>query len=191
MRFVHTACAFILFLFSSSLYAATETYTLDPSHSFVEWQISHFDFSHPTGKWYVEGTLKLDEKNPKDSQITINIPIANLVTGIPKLDEHLKSADFFDAAKYPVATFVSNKIEMTGDKSAKVYGTLTVHGVSKPIVLNVKLNKIGMSPIANKKTAGFAASTQLKRSDFGINAYLPGLGDEVDIHIESEANLAG
>ena len=77
---------------------------------------------------------------------------------------------------------------MTGKESAKVYGTLTMHGVSKPVVLDVKLNKLGMSPITNKKTAGFTATTKLKRSDFNIKAYLPGLGDEVEIAIESEAN---
>lgn len=167
--------------------AATESYTLDPSHSYVEWHISHFGFSSPSGKWTAEGTLTLDEAKPKNSKINVTVPIDSLVTGVVKLDEHLKDKDFFDVSQYPTAAFVSDKVEMIGKNKAKVYGMLTVHGVSKPITLNVSLNKIGESPITHKKTAGFTATTTLKRSDFGISKYAPGLGDEVKINIEAEA----
>jgi len=167
---------------------AAETYQLDPGHTYVLWHISHFGFSNPSGKWYAKGTLILDETKPQDSKLDVTINTADIDTGIPKLDEHLKNKDFFDVARYPTATFVSHKIQMTGKETAKVFGTLSLHGVSKPVVLDVKLNKIGMSPIKNKKTARFSATTQLKRSDFDINAYLPGLGDEVKINIEAEAN---
>jgi len=167
---------------------ASDTYTLDPGHSYVLWRISHFGFSNPTGKWYANGTIILDETKPENSQVKVTIDTATIDTGIPKLDEHLKSKDFFDVKEYPTATFVSNKVKMTGKDSAKVFGTLTLHGVSKPVVLDVKLNKLGMNPVSNKFTAGFSAKTTLKRSDFGIKAYLPGLGDEVKIDIESEAN---
>lgn len=168
---------------------AADTYTLDNTHSYVLWHINHFGFSNPSGKWMADGTLMLDEKKPQDSKINVTIKVANIDTGIPKLDEHLKTADFFDVAQYPTATFVSDKIDVTGKDSAKVHGMLTIHGVTKPITLDVKLNKLGMSPIANKKTAGFTATATLKRSEFGINKYLPGLGDEVKINIEAEANM--
>lgn len=177
----------LTFSFSAN---ATETYTLDPNHSYVLWHINHFGFSNPSGKWMVNGTLTLDEKNPKDSKIDVTINVGDVITGIPKLDEHLKSDEFFSIAKFPVATFVSDKVTVTGKNTALVHGILTVHGVSKPITLNVTLNKLGVSPITNKKTAGFTARTELKRSDFGINAYLPGLGDEVKIDIEAEASAA-
>ncbi len=170
-------------------FAAPETYTLDSSHSYVMWHINHFGFSNPSGKWMVDGTLILDETKPQNSKVDVTIHMDGLSTGVAKLDEHLKSEDFLDVAKYPTATFVSDKVTMTGKGSAKVHGMLTVHGVSKPVTLDVKLNKLGMSPIANKKTAGFAATAKLKRSDFGISKYLPGLGDDVTINIESEANL--
>ncbi len=169
----------------SSISVAADTYVLDPGHTFVLWHINHFGFSNPTGKWMANGTLILDEKDPKNSKVDVLIPLANLTTGIPKLDTHLNSKDFFDVTTYPSAKFVSNKVEVTG-QTAKVYGTLTLHGVSKPVVLDVTLNKIGISPITNKKTAGFSAKTQVKRSDFGINKYLPGLGDDVTIEIEAE-----
>lgn len=177
----------LTFSFSAN---ATETYTLDPNHYYVLWHINHFGFSNPSGKWMVNGTLTLDEKNPKDSKIDVTINVGDVITGIPKLDEHLKSDEFFSIAKFPVATFVSDKVTVTGKNTALVHGILTVHGVSKPITLNVTLNKLGVSPITNKKTAGFTARTELKRSDFGINAYLPGLGDEVKIDIEAEASAA-
>jgi polyisoprenoid-binding protein YceI len=174
--------------FSFSLTAeAAETYALDPTHSYVLWHISHFGFSNPSGKWMVNGTLILDEKKLQDSKLNVTIQVANVDTGIAKLDEHLRSKDFFDVAQFPTATFVSDKIDVSG-KTAKVHGILTVHGVSKPVTLDVTLNKLGMSPVSNKKTAGFTASTKLKRSDYGMVTYLPGLGDEVNINIEAEAN---
>lgn len=178
----------ITVFFSSSVFAA-ETYTLDPEHTYVLWHISHFGFSNPSGKWMANGTLVLDEQKPQNSKLNATIQVADISTGIPKLDEHLKSADFFDVAKYPTATFVSDKIILVGTKIAKVHGILTVHGVSKPETLIVKLNKMGTSPITQKKTAGFTAMTKIKRSDFGIDKYLPGLGNDVLINIEAEGAL--
>jgi polyisoprenoid-binding protein YceI len=180
---------FSVFLFLPFLAYAdtTETYTLDPGHSYVSWQINHFGFSNPSGKWLANGTLSVDEKKPQNSKVNVVIKVADVVTGIPKLDEHLRNADFFDTDKYPDATYVSDKIVVTGKDTAKLYGTLTLHGVSKPVTLNVKLNKSGVSPITNKKTAGFTATADLKRSDFGITKYLPGLGDKVKLNIEVEA----
>ncbi len=178
----------ILILFSSTVYAAPETYQLDPTHSYVLWHISHFDFSNPSGKWLVsKGTLILDKDKPQNSKVDVTIQVADMITGIPELDKHLQSAAFFDVAKFPLATFVSNKVTLSGRNQAKVEGILTVHGVSKPITLNVKLNKMGINPISNKEAVGFTASTTLKRSDFGISTLLPGLGDEVKIDIEAEA----
>lgn len=168
---------------------AAETYTLDPMHTYVLWHVNHFGFSNPSGKWMAEGTLLLDEANPQQSKLNVTIHTGDIVTGIPKLDEHLKGDQFFDVAKFPTATFVSDKIVMTGKDKAEVHGVLTVHGISKPVTLNVVMNKLAMSPLNNKKTAGFSATAQLKRSDFGINAYLPGLGDEVKIEAEAEAYL--
>lgn len=180
----------LLFIFVSTGYAAAETYRFDPNHSYVLWHINHFGFSNPSGKWFVNGTLIVDETKPQDSKVNVAINMADMNTGIPKLDEHLKSQEFFDVARYPTAAFVSKKINITGKNTAKVQGVLTLHGISRPVTLAVKLNKLGISPITNKKTAGFTANTHIKRSDFGINAYLPGLGDDVVIEIEAEAAKA-
>lgn len=118
------------------------------------------------------------------------IKLANLVTGIPELDKHLKSKLFFDVERFPTATFISNKIDVLSKTTAKVHGMLTLHGISKPVTLDVTLNKVGKNPINDKMTIGFTATTEIKRSDFGINAYLPNLGDEVKIDINAEAYQA-
>lgn len=169
---------------------AADTYTLDPSHTNIFWHADHFGFSTPSGKFSdVSGTLVLDEQKPENSKVDVTIKTASLVTGIPKFEEHLKSKDFFDVAKFTQATFVSDKVTVTGKDTAKVAGVLTLHGVSKPVVLDVKLNKIGEHPMTKEKAAGFSATTTVKRSDFGMSYALPGVADEVKITIESEANI--
>ncbi|HEU5048274.1 MAG TPA: YceI family protein [Rickettsiales bacterium] len=170
-------------------FASPETYTLDPMHTAVEFHINHFGFSNPSGKFMnIQGTLVLDQQNPAASKVNVTIPIANLDTDIAKLDEHVKGKEFLDAEAFPTATYVSDRVDLNGKDSAVVHGTLTLHGVSKPVALNVKLNKLDKN-MMNKMTAGFTASTSINRSDFGIDRYLPGLGDQVKIDIESEANL--
>lgn len=177
----------LLFLFCAMSAQAADRYVVDPSHSYVLWHINHFGFSNPSGKWFAEGSLQLDQAHPQNSKVSITIPVANFVTGNPELDKHLGKEIFFDIAHFPTATFVSNKVTVTSNTTAKVQGILTVRGVSKPVTLDVTLNKIGMNPISVKETVGFTASTTLKRSDFGITTLLPGLSDAVKINIEVEA----
>lgn len=166
---------------------APETYTLDPQHTAVVWNINHFGFSNPSGKWYASGKLILNPATPQNSQVDANIQVGSLVTGNPQLDEHLKSKLFFDVAQYPVATFKSDQVKMISKDSALVIGMLTLHGITKPLTLKVHLNKEGVNPINNKMTAGFSADATLKRSDFGMTSFLPGLSDKVVLHIEAEA----
>jgi polyisoprenoid-binding protein YceI len=178
-------CVASLFFFSFPLFAA-DTYQLDSNHTFVVWQVSHFGFSNPSGKWYASGTIVLDKNNPKNSKVTVNINMNDLVTGIPRWDEHLKGPEFFNVEKFPTATFVSDQVTLIGKESAKIKGLLTFHGVTKPVVLDVKLNKINVSPVTNKETAGFSASTVIKRSQFGMTSYTPGISDDVKLTIEAE-----
>lgn len=182
--------AFATLLAIAPTLSHAETYTLDSSHTNIDWRISHFGFSSPSGKFTkAEGTLVLDEKDPSKSSVKVTLSPTNVITGIEKLDEHLKGKDFFNVAEFPDASFVSTAVKVTGKDTALVTGNLTVHGVTKPVTLKTKLNKIAVN-MFNKKTAGFSATTTIKRSDFGIVTYLPNLGDEVEIHIEVEANLA-
>lgn len=181
---------FLNFLLLSSLsFGAVENYQFDPNHTFVLWHVNHFNFSNLTGKWLAEGNLMLDDKNPAKSTVKVTIKMAELSTGIPKLDEHLKGADFFDVEKYPTATFESTKVVVSG-KTAKVTGTLTLHGVSKPITLDMKLNQMAVHPISEKKAVGFSGKAHLKRSEFDVGAYTPHVSDDVNLEIEAEASLA-
>jgi polyisoprenoid-binding protein YceI len=170
--------------------SAAETYRLDPLHTAVVWHVSHLGFSTPSGKFMnIDGTLVLDPRNLAASKVNVTIPIALMDTGVPKMDEHLKSKDFFDAATYPTATFISNTVDVTSKDTAVVHGTLTLHGVSKAVDLDVRINKLGEN--YNKvPTAGFSATATIKRSDFGITYFLPVLPDEIRLEIETEANSA-
>jgi polyisoprenoid-binding protein YceI len=109
---------------------------------------------------------------------------------VPKLDEHLKSADFFDAAKYPDITFKSTKVEKVGASGLKIVGNLTIHGVTKPVTLNAKINKIGENPMMKKASAGFDATTTIKRSEFGVDKYVPNVSDEIPVRITFDSHAA-
>lgn len=184
---------FLSILFVVEVQAAapiTTNYTLDPLHSYVLWRINHFGFSNPSGKWMTQGTLVLDERQPNNSHVNVTVNVANITTGVPALDKHLQGPLFFNVEKFPTATFVSNKVEVTSKNTAKITGLLTIRGVTKPLILDATLNKMGINPINNLETAGFSATTSLRRSDFGINTLLPDLSDNVQLQIEIEANKA-
>ncbi|MDR3442303.1 MAG: YceI family protein [Legionella sp.] len=176
-----------LFTFSAALHAETEVFTLDNNHTYVAWTIKHLGFSTQTGKWYASGQLVLDKDHMEKSKVDVTINVADIVTGLPELDKHLKGKLFFDVEQFPKATFVSNKVIVEGKNKAKVEGVLTLRGVSKPVVLNVTFNKEAMNPINNKMTVGFSATATIKRSDFGMSSLLPALGDEVDLFVGAEA----
>lgn len=186
-RIVRRYLLTILVALSANLHAAAETLTLDDKHSYVLWRIKHLGFSTQSGKWYVKGQAILDQEQPQNSKVMATIDVGNFVTGIPELDKHLKGKLFFDVEQFPTATFASDKVELTSKNTAKVYGKLTLRGITQPVTLLVTLNKIGKNPVTDRMTAGFSATTELKRSDFGMNALLPDLGDEVAIEIGAEA----
>ena len=166
---------------------AADTYTFDKSHTNIMWFASHLGFSDSMGQFMdYDGKLVLDEDKPENSSVEVTIKTASVMTGIEKFDDHLRSPDFFDSAKYPDAVFKSTKVELTGEKSAKVEGELTMLGKTKPLTLDVTLNKIGENPFAEKTVAGFSATATIYRSHYGINYALPAVPDEVDIRIETE-----
>ncbi len=182
---------FFGFLFNlNNAVASKWNYKLDPSHTSIDWKASHFGFSKPGGKFaQIEGNLYFDEKKPANSEIEAIIKISNLVTGSKSFNDHLKSKDFFDESNFPIAKFRSTKIKMTGKNTANVYGNLTIKDVTKRVVLKTKLNKVGINPITQKKSAGFTANVVIKRSEFGINYGIPSISDKVELEIEAEAGL--
>ncbi len=168
--------------------AAPVTYALDPGHTHVFFSWTHFGFSHPAGRFdKIEGDFQFDAADPTKSSLTVTIPISSIDTGVARLDEDLRGADFFDAAKFPTATFKSTRVRRVGAHGLKVDGTLTIHGVTKPAILDVTINKIGVHPMGGRPAAGFDATTTIKRSDFGIAKYVPNVSDEIAISISTEA----
>ena len=179
-----------LALMASAPAFAADTYKLDPNHTAVVFEYLHGGFSHMQGKFMnADGSVTLDQDNPANSHVEVSFAIDGVNTGVPGLDAHLKSPDFFDAAKFPTATFKSTKVDIVkpaaGAKptQAKVTGDLTIHGVTKPAVLDVTLNKLS----DDGAKAGFTASTTIKRSDFGMDKYVPMVSDEISISVDSEA----
>ncbi len=172
------------------VHADPVTYKLDPGHTNVLFTWNHFGYSNPTANLGIsEGTLVFDEKNPAKSSVEVTLPLSNLDTHVTKLDEHLKKADFFDAEKFPTVTFKSTKVEAAGNGKFKVTGDLTVHGVTKPVVLDATLNKVGPHPMMKVQAIGFDATTTIKRSYFGVAMYVPNVSDEIKIHITTEASV--
>lgn len=169
---------------------AADTYTLDPAHTTVIWQANHFGFSNPHGLFsMIEGTVTLDETAPEKSHVNVTVNTGNLFAGNPKFEDHLKSKDFFNVGEFPTATFKSTKVEKTGDNTAKVTGNLTMLGITKPLTLDVTLNKKGEHFMTKAPTVGFSATGVIKRSEWGMNFGIPGVSDEVPITIEAEGNM--
>ena len=173
-----------------SAQAAPVTYKLDPGHTMVLFSWNHFGYSNPVADFGLgDGTLVFDDQHPAQSSVEVTLPLANLDTHVPALDKHLKEADFFDADKYPTVTFKSTKVQPLGGNKFKVTGDLTVHGVTKSVVLDATLNKVGPHPMTKAQAIGFDATGTLKRSDFGVGAYVPKVSDEIKIRITTEGEV--
>ncbi|WP_082443513.1 MULTISPECIES: YceI family protein [Stenotrophomonas] len=169
---------------------ASGTYKLDPSHTDVLVQWSHMGFSNPSAHFgQADGTLVYDAADVTKSSVDVTLPLSGLNSFTAKFDEHLKSADFFDAAKFPTATFKSTKVEAAGANKLTVTGDLTVKGTTKPVTLDVTINGAGEHPMMKVPSVGFDATTTLKRSDFGVGAYAPAVSDEVKVRITTEASI--
>jgi len=176
-----------LALASGAAFAA-EPYQIDPNHTQVEYTYNHLGFSHITGHLNrVEGDFLFDAKDPTKSSIQVHVPISSITVGVPDLDKELVGATFFEADKFPLASFQSTAVTSTGANKLAVTGDLTIHGVTKPVTLDVTVNKIGTHPMRGVPAAGFDATATIKRSDFGVALYVPNVSDEVTLHITMEA----
>ncbi|WP_082551797.1 YceI family protein [Massilia sp. Root351] len=156
-------------------------------HSAVVFQWNHFGYSNPVARFEkIEGKLLLDEQDLTKSSVTVKLALDGLRTGVAALDEHLKTDEFLDAAQYPDITFTSTGIEKGPMDTLKINGMLFLHGVTRPIVLNAKINKISTDPATKKSRAGFDAEATLRRSDFGVGKYVPSVADELPVRITLE-----
>ncbi|KAF1690736.1 YceI family protein [Pseudoxanthomonas koreensis] len=188
MRIRLLSAAALLTLAVAPAFAAPVTYKLDPTHTNVLAQWNHFGFSNPFANFGdVEGVLVYDAANVGKSSVQVTLPLSGLEGFSQKFNEHLRSADFFDAAKFPNATFKSTKVEAAGEGKLKVTGNLTIKDTTRPVVLDVTLNKAAEHPMSKAPTIGFDATTKISRTEFGVGAYVPNVGDEVTLRITTEA----
>ena len=173
--------------------ASASTWNIDPDHSNVGFKVRHLMVSNVKGSFEKhKGTVEINDKDITKSKVAVTIDTASVNTNVAKRDEHLRSADFFDAAKYPTMTFVSKSVAKAGKGKLKVTGDLTLHGVTKQVVLNVEgPAKESKDPWGNIRS-GVTAGTKINRKDFGLvyNAALEtggvAVGEEVDINLEIE-----
>ena len=170
---------------------AAEKFVLDASHSQVLFSYDHLGFSTTYGMFSgFEGEIMFDEADPAASSVNVSMPVMSMFTGWEQRTGHFMSGEFFGAAEGDLVTFTSTAIEVTGDDTAKITGDLSMNDVTKSVVLDAKLNKVGDHPMAGKPWMGVDATTTLMRADFNLGAFAPAVGDEVEVRISVEAMKA-
>lgn len=176
-----------LSLISGAALAAPETYVIDTNHSKPRFSYNHFGYSTQMSRFdKVSGKIVLD-KEAKQGSMNVIIDTTSVNTGFALFNEHIQAADFFDTAKFPTATFTSNKLNFNADKLASIDGTLTIKGISKPVTLTVTSFMCMPHPMKKKDACGANASVVVKRSDFNMAKNVPYVGDEVTIDLPVEA----
>ena len=167
--------------------AQAATYTLDPAHTFPQFEIRHLVFSTLHGQFnQTAGKIIMDRKKNVGS-VEATIQVGSLNTGFRKRDEDLLAAPFFDAAQFPTMSYKSTKVRYLGKDKAMVEGNLTLRGVTKPVTLHVTRISCAIHPLLKKPACGFDAWAEIKRSDFGMNTFLPVIPDDVKLIINSDA----
>jgi polyisoprenoid-binding protein YceI len=173
------------------------SWQIDNAHSEIQFKVRHMMVSWAKGSFEnFSGTINLDEQNPENTTVDIQIDAASISTRQADRDAHLRSPDFFDAPNHPYITFKSNKVQQTGPNTAKLLGDLTIRGITKPVTLDVSYEGQHKSPFGPFLAAGFSAETVISRKEWGLtwNSMIEGGGvlvsDDVHISIELELNKA-
>ena len=167
--------------------AQSATYTIDPTHTFVNFEAKHFGTSTLRGRFdRKEGTVQFDRAG-KSGKAEITIDIASVSTGVGPLDGHLKSKDFFNAAEFASAKFVSDKFVFDGDKVSEVSGSLTMLGKSNPVTLKATNFNCYQNPMLKREVCGGDFETTITRSQWGMSYGLPGIPDNIRLLIQIEA----
>lgn len=166
-----------------------ETFVIENSHTSVIFGVSHFGYSYTYGRFNkVKGGFNLDRENPAASQFQIMIDATSIDSNDPKRDEHLKGPDFFNVKQFPVITFQSTGVNVETTEKGEIYniaGKLTMHGVTKDVVLPVQKLGEGKGPYG-KYRCGFLCQSKLKRSDYGMTNMVPNIGDEIAVTVSFE-----
>ncbi len=172
-------------------------YVIDPTHASLTWKVSHLGLSNYTARFTkLNATLNYDAADPTKSTLTVTVDPTSLETDYPFPEQEdfdkklIEGEEWFNAGAHKAIQFKSTGVEMTSDNTAKVTGDLTFLGVTKPAVLNVTLNRaMAEHPMAKIPALGFSATTNIKRSDFGMEKLIPLIGDDVQLLIEAEFHM--
>ena len=182
------ALALVAAAAATPAFAEPVTYTIDPTHTQIQFTWSHMGFSNITARFdAAEGTLVYDPANPAASSIQVSTQIASVTSGVAKLDEEFRAAEYLDAAQFPRASFKSTAVEAAGEGKLKVTGDLTIRGVTHPATFDVTVNKVGEHPMRKVQAAGFDASGTIDRTAFGVDRYTMVTGPEIHLRITTEA----
>lgn len=168
--------------------AQAESFQLDPVHTRVAFRVDHAGFSKAIGTFSgATGELSFDPDDWTSATLDVTIPLATLEIGDAKWRDKVLDGSFLDAGDQPTARFVSTRVEPGEAGKARVYGQLSLRGISREVALDVQLNALKRHPLTLRRTAGFSATATLLRSDFGMDAWQRVVGDEVELMIEAEA----
>ena len=179
-------------LLGASAYAAPVTYNLDPNHTYPSFEADHFGgLSVWRGKFNSSSGKVVLDKDAKAGSIDVTVDMSSINFGMPKLDEHAKSAEIFDVAKFPTATYSGKFTKFNGTTPTEAQGTLTMHGVTKPVTLVIDSFKCMQNPMSKKEVCGADASATINRADFGVNfGEKFGFKQEVKLQIQVEGSPA-
>ncbi len=177
-------------LVGASAFAAPVTYVLDPSHTFPSFEADHMGgLSVWRGKFDSSSGKVVYDKAAKTGSIDVTVNMSSINFGVPKLDEHAKSAEIFDVAKYPTATYTGKFTKFNGSSPTEAQGTLTMHGVTKPVTLIINSFLCKPNPMSKKEVCGADASATFNRADFGVNfGEKYGFKQEVKLQIQVEGS---
>ena len=167
--------------------ALPSQWQLDDSHTRVGFSVNHLGFSTTMGRFNdVQGMVNYDIKDPSKTKLSFTIATDSIDTNWDARDKHLKTDEFFNVAKYPTMTFKSTKVSFINPQQAKVTGDFTMLGQTKPLTLDVTLNKIANSPLTKEPVIGFRATGNIDRAAYGMTAYAAGITTNVPIQIDGE-----
>jgi polyisoprenoid-binding protein YceI len=188
MRRTLAALSTIATLLVSATAGQAADYTIDPTHSHILFTIDHFGFAKIVGLFSdFSGTLSFDSNNVSASKLAVTVKTESLQTQFAARDKDLKGADWFNVTEFPEMTYVGSEFVKKDEHTGTITGNLTLHGTTKPVRLNVAVNKVGQNPLDKINSAGFSARGTLKRADFGMKTFSGPIGDDVDLIIEIEA----
>jgi polyisoprenoid-binding protein YceI len=184
-RFLTYLCA--LAMLAGSAFAQVQTWNIDPNHTAAQFSVRHMGISTVRGAFTkVSGSAQYDPANPTKTSVDATIDAASVDTRVSMRDDDLRSANYFDVAKYPTITFKSKSVQTASAGKLKITGDLTIHGTTKEVVLDVDGPSTPVNDPRGNAHVGASASTTISRKDFGVGGANPMVGDEITITIDVE-----